>query len=266
VVRVSEDAEIVRALITVLYPIPSEIPSSYSVVFALLAAAQKYNMPGIQSSIYAEISRRNLLASTGAEAVIYAIASKNKLLPEAQTAARLTLHHPLTFEFLGEGLREFEAWALRDLANFRKSCRDSLISCLESFFDTRGPSKVWKDCSKPSSCSCSSCSSNIYFPSSYSSTKRRDGDPVPALPSWLRSLFEMQIGALKQGFTSPLLKPSSIHGAYLEALQMHIQQKEWCTCLKTHALHGKKYCEDLEQKLVDALDNANSAFTFQGIS
>jgi hypothetical protein len=169
VVHLSEDAEVVRALITVLYLIPSEIPSSYRVVLALLAAAQKYDMPGIQSSIRAEISHRNMLASIGAEAVIYAIASKNKLLLEAQTAVCLTLDHPLTFEFLGEGLREFEGWALRDLAKFRKSCRDSLVSCLESFLDTQNiTSKIWHDCHKL----CDYCSR------SRSSYERRDNSPA----------------------------------------------------------------------------------------
>ncbi|KAH9026895.1 hypothetical protein EDB84DRAFT_1501240, partial [Lactarius hengduanensis] len=43
-VEISEDAELVRSLITILYPIPSEIPASYDRILALLAAAHKYDM------------------------------------------------------------------------------------------------------------------------------------------------------------------------------------------------------------------------------
>jgi BTB/POZ domain len=255
VVRVSEDAEIVRALITVLYPIPSEIPSSYNVVLGLLAAAQKYDMPGIQSSIRAEVSQRNLLASTGAEAVIYGIASKNKLLPEMQTAARLSLYHPLTFEHLGEGLREFEACALRDLANFRKSCRDSLVSCLESFLDTQNsPSKTWNGCSKL----CDTCSR-----SSYLYQIRANGS---ALPSWLRDLLTEWIGKLKQSFTSPLLNPSNIREEYLLALKQHYSHSGGCTCFTTHVLQGEEYYKELVRQLTGALDKACSAFTSKEIS
>ncbi|KAH8985601.1 hypothetical protein EDB86DRAFT_2833019 [Lactarius hatsudake] len=46
IVQLSDDAELVRALITALYPIPFEIPASYDRTLALLrvAAAQKYDM------------------------------------------------------------------------------------------------------------------------------------------------------------------------------------------------------------------------------
>ncbi|KAF8262687.1 hypothetical protein EI94DRAFT_1517841, partial [Lactarius quietus] len=43
-VKLAEDAEIVRALITTIYPIPSELPTSYDRILGLLAAAQKYDM------------------------------------------------------------------------------------------------------------------------------------------------------------------------------------------------------------------------------
>jgi BTB/POZ domain len=263
----SEDAEVVRALITVLYPIPSEIPSSYNVVLALLAAAQKYDMPGIQSSIRAEVSQRNLHAPAGDEALVYAMASKNKLLPEAQTAARLTLDHPLTFEFLGENLREFEGRALSDLSSFRMSCRDSLVSCLESFLDTeKGPSKIWNGCSKI--CNSSSRSSIqcwiSYFAEPTNTKQQKNGGP--ALPSWLHDLFMECIGDLKQGFFNSTPQPVKHLWEILGALKKHIQQSGGCTCSTTHALRGEKYCKKLEQQLAGALDNVSSAFTCHDIS
>ena len=132
VLPISEDAEIVRALITVLYPIPSEISVAYDRVLSLLAASQKYDMPAIQFSIRAEVSHRKLAAQTADQAFrAYAIASKNRLSPETSTAARLTLNYPLTFESLGSELQIFEGWALRDLVDFRQSRCDDVISCFD---------------------------------------------------------------------------------------------------------------------------------------
>jgi len=53
--------------------------------------------------------------------------------PGIENTARQTLDHPMTFKILGEGLRLFEGWGLRDLANLRKRYRDNLKSCFESF-------------------------------------------------------------------------------------------------------------------------------------
>ncbi|KAI0288676.1 hypothetical protein BC826DRAFT_957949 [Russula brevipes] len=134
VVRVLEGADLVRALVTVLYPIPPELPASHEGVLALLSAAQKYDMITVQSSIRAEVIRRGLPAPIRAHALrAYAIAFRNKLSPEIGTAAHLTLDYPLTFEALGDELPQFEGSALHELVSFRKVCRDSLVTCLESF-------------------------------------------------------------------------------------------------------------------------------------
>jgi hypothetical protein len=147
VVRLSEDAEMVRALITMLYPIPPEIPLSYERVLALLSAAQKYDMTTVQSSICSEIIRRCRelpITPTGAQAFgAFAIAFSHNLTPEVETTARhgLTLDQPLTFETLGREL--LRGPALHELVGFRRVCKDNIISCLESFLDARnGPSKI----------------------------------------------------------------------------------------------------------------------------
>jgi hypothetical protein len=134
VVDVSEDAELVRSLITIIYPIPSEMPASYDRILDLLAAAQKYDMGAVQSSIRAEVTSRPPPALDGAQVFrAYAIASRNEITPEKEKIARLTLDQPMTFEHLGDELRLFEGRALSELARFRKSCRVNLISCFDSF-------------------------------------------------------------------------------------------------------------------------------------
>jgi hypothetical protein len=123
--------------------------NSNNKVLYLLAACQKYEMAPVQSFIRVGVGRGEFPAPEGVEAfTAYAIASAKVLIPEMENAARLTLDHPMTFEILGEGLRLFERWALRDLVNFRKRCRDNLVTCLDSFLDAQppGPSSIWVGC------------------------------------------------------------------------------------------------------------------------
>jgi hypothetical protein len=55
VVRLLEDAETVNGLLRTLYPVPSVAPARFDKALGLLAAAQKYQMAGVQSSIRTEI-------------------------------------------------------------------------------------------------------------------------------------------------------------------------------------------------------------------
>jgi hypothetical protein len=229
VVSLSEDAEIVRGLITMLYPISPEIPASYEKVLALLGAAQKYDMPAVLYSIRAGVAYERSTAPVMADALrAYAIAFGNRLSDEARAAARLTLDYPLTFEALGDDLPLFMGSALRSLAEYRKRCRDSVASCLEAFLDVRGnPSKIWVGCP---------------------ATKTQS-----TLPSWLHGLFTEEIKASKRYFNNSLLKPSSIREKYLAALMKHAPDKNGCmTCLLVHAHKGEGYCFQLEQMLTRA--------------
>ena len=292
VVRLSEDAELVRALVTVLYPTPPQIPTSYERVLALLAATQKYDMPFVQSSVRAEVMREWSPAKTGAQAFrAFAIAFSNNLSPEIRTTARFTLDFPLTFESLGDELRLFRGSALRELAGFRKMCRDNIVTCLESFLDThKGPSKIWVGCPKPSkpkpqalpssSAVQPPIPSSLIFGMSRAaqpqgevvrpfdfeiSAFRADNDNT--LPPWLHDLFTQQIGELKQYFTSALIKPSSIREKYLTALMKHSPTPSDCpTCLMVHAHKGEGYRAELEQKLTQARNQASAAFESQRFS
>lgn len=249
-VRLSEDAELVRALITVMYPIPTEIPTSYERVLALLAAAQKYDMSAVQSSIRAEVVRKNLPSLTGAQTFrAFAIAFSNDLMPEMGATARLTLDYPLTFEMLGDELRLFSGPALRELAGFRKTCRNSVVSCLETFLDAQGPSNIWVGCPKPRS----------HLPSfGFQLSNVKDKQ---TLPQWLCEVFTEQIQELKEHFTHAIIKPSSIREKYLAALMGHSPNLNDCpSCLMVHAHSGEKYCAGLEQKLTHARNQASDVF------
>ncbi len=244
VVQLSEDAELLNCLMSILYPVRPVIPNSYEKVLYLLAACQKYDMIEVQSFIRTEVSRGVFPAPLGAEVFrAYAIARGKELIPEMEYAARLTLDYPMTFEALGEGLRLLDGCALRDLARFRKRCRDKLATCLEPFLEgyAPGPSCIWVGC-----------------PSHNRHSSRRHAPQAGVLPSWLRQVLSRNNDELiSQVFTHPLTTPSNIRGKYTAAIQGHTG----CSfCLGVHVTKGSTYCAELESKLALALDQVHTSF------
>jgi len=190
-------------------------------------------MDSVQSSIRAKVKCGEFPAPKGAEAFsAYAIASGKGLITEMENAARQTLDLPMTFETLGEGLRLFDGWALRDLANFRKRCKDSLIPCLDSFLDVQppGPSGIWIGCP----------------------TVMNSYQQIRILPTWLTQLLSTKQNSLKvQKFTHPLDIHSRIRGEYTTALQDH---GNCYFCLNVHMRNGSTFCAELENKLAEVRD------------
>ncbi|KAN0141615.1 hypothetical protein V8E53_000077 [Lactarius tabidus] len=238
VVSLPEDAEVLDSLMTFLYPVPSELPSSEDKILTLLAACQKYDMATMQFSIRSEVSRRGLLLPTGAEDFrLFAVAYRKRLIPEMKAAARLTLGRSMTFESLGEALRSFEGYAIFDLSRFHRHCRNGITSCSKVFLDgCSGPSKVWVGCPTP-------CSPNN------ENTPGEDGDK---LPIW----FDVVAAKIfrRNGFTSPLVKPSTFRKAYLEVLREHVRMKDCSFCMKTHTLKGEEFCVEIENQITQVWD------------
>ena len=120
VVQLSEDADLLNSLISLLYPIRRVRPGSYEKVFALLNACHKYDMESIIFHIRDEVKLGRFPAPVKDQAFsAYALASGLGLSPEALHAAHLTLGQPMTFECLGEGLRSFKGQALWELVRYR---------------------------------------------------------------------------------------------------------------------------------------------------
>ncbi|KAH9023509.1 hypothetical protein EDB84DRAFT_1508680 [Lactarius hengduanensis] len=234
IVRLSEDAEILNSLLKMLYPVPSVVPDSYDKALELLAASQKYDMASIQSSIRTEIKSWGPIVLTGTVAYrAYAISSSAQLHPEMGTSARFTLDFPMTLEDLSDELSLFEGWALRDLVRYRKRCRDGLVSTLQSFLV---PPNIWVVCT---------ADSLAHIPCR------------TVFPRWLQDIFSRHIQTLQEPFTNPLLKPSSIRGEYLAALNTHITSQNCLPCMKVHTLKGETFCEELERTLTQALDKVS---------
>ncbi|KAH8985580.1 hypothetical protein EDB92DRAFT_1356927 [Lactarius akahatsu] len=227
VIQLSEDADLLNSLVSLLYPISPYIPGSCEHAFALLAACQKYDMTSIQSYIRAEIKR---WPSTpiGAEAFRrYAIASSLGLHPETESAARLTLGHPMTFETLGDGLRSFKGRALCDLIRYRKHCRDNLMSCLNSFFDPNSRRQTWAGC--------------------------REGSSYP----WLVNFFTSKSAEMRgsEGFMRGIFSPLTIREEFVVALKNHTQSGCY-SCPRVH-LDGQTFCKELEKEFSRELDEVS---------
>ena len=235
VVQLPEDSGLLNTLISFLYPIASVIPGSYEKVFAILGACQKYDMVSIQSYVRSEVKCGNFPAPVGTEAFhAYAIASSMGLIPERESAARLTLGYPMTFESLGEGLRSFEGWALCDLVRYRKRCRDNLVSCFDSFFEMRSRFQIWAGCRNP--------------------TSKSNPVNVRAAPTvWLGNFFSSKSTELRNGLTQAISLPSTILEEYLVALNLHNSTPCASFC-SVHAKNGTTFCRELEDQLTQALN------------
>ena len=248
VVHLSEDAEVLNSLISMLYSVAPEIPHSSDNILDLLAAAAKYDMDAAQSSIRAEISRRELLSSTGAGVFrVYAVACNKGLIPEADAAARLTLGYPLTFDSLGNALRLFEGWALRDLAEFRLRSIHGLCSNWNLFLDcVVGPSKIWVGCPTES----------------VDHNNRR-------LPTWLRDCHQLPLRltnpsgwnhwigfgvtpADSSRFTKTIPTSMELYDEYLKALQSHVKKNDCNFCMKVHILEGEQFYAKMKDVLAQA--------------
>jgi hypothetical protein len=220
----------------------------------------------MQSCIRAEVSHGVFPTPKGAEPFsAYAIASGKRLVPEMENAARQTLDHPMTFEVLGEGLRLFEGWALRDLANLRKRYRDNLKSCFKSFLKAdKSQSKIWTPCASYSvdhrrSCDKYKCHCGS---KSYSLSNLLLFDANISLPFWLAELFRKHLYESYEAFSKSLFDPRSIRGEYLSALQAHIKLYSCVSCTKVHTEKGEMFCKDLEDRLMQALNEVCSTSTF----
>ncbi|KAF8262359.1 hypothetical protein EI94DRAFT_712282 [Lactarius quietus] len=233
-----------------VFQFPSVIPASYDKALELLAAAQKYDMVSVQSTVHTEIKSRGPVVLTGAVAYrAYTISCGAKLLPEMETLACLTLDFPMTLKYLSDELLLFKGYALRDLVRYCKHCQDGLVSILQSFLDsTAAPSNIWVVCTS------SRGDGDDYF-----SRKRAKVLLTAVFPEWLRQVFSQCIQKLQETLSDPLLKPSSIHGAYITALKAHINMTNCDPCSKVHTLKGDIFCGELESKLAQALDKVSAS-------
>jgi hypothetical protein len=235
VVRLSENADVLNSLISILYPVRLVKPNSYEKLLNVLAACRKY---GMNPSVYAKFSNSITFRSEIGPFGSYAIASSIGVISEIEFAGRRTLQYPMTLETLGDKLRLFtgSAAALRNLTRFRRRCRDNLITCLESYLDVHapGPSKIWVGC-----------------PHVMPRRPPQKSTSPAVLPTWLCQVLSQTRSDLKlKGFTHSLTDLSSgMSKKCLTAIQTHAH----CNfCMRVHATKGSTFYGGLEHALWQA--------------
>ena len=235
VVQLSEDAEVLNSLISMVYPVTPEMPPSCYNILTLLAATEKYEMDMAQSSIRAEVGRRLRSSPRIGIFRVYAIACRKRLIPEAAMAAQLTLGHPLTFESLGDTLRLFDGRALRDLADLRLRRIQKFCLNWRSLSDCHnGPSKIWVGC-----------------------PTANGEDEAHRLPGWLLDCLRLELvvadglrsidsSLVTERFTETI--PTSVHlcDKYSKALRSHVKEKDCKFCMKVHILEGGSFCAKMK--------------------
>ena len=234
VVQVSEDAEVLHSLLTVLYPITSVIPDSYEKSLALRAVLQKYDMSTVLSTVRTEIGRQ--LLTTEAAFRSYAIAYSKQLIPEMEASARLTLEHPMTFKAIADDLPLFEGSALSDLVRFRKRCCDSLLSFFEAFVGgSDSVSKIWFGCNR----------------TELTSSHLSDNS---TLAVWLRDLILQYTKSLKETYTNPMPDPSSLREKVVTSLRTHISKTNCRSCPTVYAMEGEALHDHLYRRISKGRD------------
>ena len=147
VVKLSESGEILRCLITFVFPVTPVFPSTPDEIMELLSVAQKYQMGAALTHIRGSIVRQNSLPTHLEPALrIYALAQRYGLRQEAlQMAQAILLKQPMSIEDLDDkldimlGASLYELWKYyekvreilaSDLTEFRKSCARGTLTGL----------------------------------------------------------------------------------------------------------------------------------------
>ena len=136
VVQLPERGEILRCLLTFIYPVTPLLPSTPEEVMELLSVAQKYQMEVASTHIRGSIGRQNSLPTQRLESAlhIYSLAQKYGLRTEAlQAAQAILLKQSMTIEDLDNKLDIMSGASLYELWKYYERVRTILASDLTEF-------------------------------------------------------------------------------------------------------------------------------------
>ena len=142
VIQLPESGEILRRLLTFIFPttplLPS-LPSTPEEIMELLSVAQKYQMGTALTHIRGSISQQNSLPTSLEPALhIYALAQKYGLRPEAlRSAQAIFLKQSMTIEDFGNKLDVMPGASLYELSKYHERVREILASDLTEFRKSR---------------------------------------------------------------------------------------------------------------------------------
>ncbi|KAI0039402.1 hypothetical protein FA95DRAFT_1612597 [Auriscalpium vulgare] len=249
VVELSENSEVLSAVLTWIYPVCSVVPTSFEEDAALLACMQKYEMEGILS-----VLRRSLSPTPHSHIHInpdnafraYVLATQHRLKEEALIAARATLHGSMTWEHMGSDLRLINGVALSELSEYQISGQRAARECvLKALAGSSLSSGTWKR--------------GVDHPDHCPDTKE-DSD----LPAWWASHVQSVLNNMFLGVDSVPIAMESVvdNETFRMALNAHVEKTGCEGCLAVFAQGGDRFPAMLREEINGALDKVVLALTW----
>ncbi|KAF8491475.1 hypothetical protein F5888DRAFT_1620043, partial [Russula emetica] len=134
VVQLPECSEILRCLLTFIFPLIPLVPSTPEEIMNLLSVAQEYKMGTVLIHIRGSIARENLLPTRLEPALhIYTLAQKYGLRPEALQAARAISNYSVSIDDFDDKLDIMPGASLYELWKYYEKVRAILASDLTEF-------------------------------------------------------------------------------------------------------------------------------------
>ncbi|KAH8985599.1 hypothetical protein EDB86DRAFT_3216440 [Lactarius hatsudake] len=248
IVQLSEGAGLVPVLITALYLIPFETVAHR--VLPNFGSARRFSEIGIPCVYHYE-------------------QQLNRLIPEMEMVARLSLGLPMTFEYFGVELRLLEGCALHALVEFRILHMNDLNSCFRLLPRRTGPSNICVDCPglrrRPYTLK-SPLKNSLGTSDSLAPRDKPGGggSGTQSLPAWLHNVLREEMGGWSRAFKSPLIGPLDIRAKYMSALQKHVTTDRCAFCPGVHTLEGEKYIPELERALTQTRNRTTLEFSNSG--
>lgn len=134
VVQLPKSGEIIRCLLTFIFPVIPLLPSTPEEVMELLSDAVAYQMDSVLSRIRDRIARSYPLPTHLEPALrVYSIAQEYGLRLEALQTARTILNYPMTIEGFDNNLDSMPGTSLYELWKYHEKVRATLVSDLTEF-------------------------------------------------------------------------------------------------------------------------------------
>lgn len=134
VVQLPKRGEIIRCILTFIFPVTPVLPSTSEEAMELLSVAQAYQMGSVLSQIRDRIAQHYLQHThLGPVLRMYSLAQKYRLRPEALQTARTILKYPITIEDFDDKLDIMPGASLYELWKYYEGVRAILASDLTVF-------------------------------------------------------------------------------------------------------------------------------------
>ena len=134
VVQLPASGEILRNLLTFIFPVTSVLPSSAEEIMELLSVANKYQMVSVMDHIRNKATTEHkLFPRRETTLVVFSLARTYRLPFEALRAAEDSVNYPMAIEDLEDELAIIPGASLYDLWKYHEKFRAILASDLETF-------------------------------------------------------------------------------------------------------------------------------------